>query len=299
MTRSRGIAFVIVSILVLIAGCAEQQAQPPVDPAEVALAEQAATDQDRPVKLDAYINVASGCQDWTVDVINELDEQYDSIEAEIIDFGLPEGLERMEEEGISCMTLLFDGSPVVQIPDEQGGTRTVVFYFPVGFGWTHEDLTQAFAAIDSGEAKILDETEAQKALAPEQVAMEVTAEEAEEGANVLMNGQIALTITEEAGGRTPMQRAEAARAAIAEWTAEPVHPRQLKIIDGDDGWSIVGRDNELVHVYHADAEAAGVTPGKKFASQWFNGIRCGIVGAARSDQDGAGPDAGTTCATAN
>lgn len=300
MTRPGTLLLVVASILILLAGCAEQQTQEPVamDPpdAEVA-ADTETTDTDEPVHLTAYIEVSSGCQDWTVQVLNDLDEQYDSTDVEIVNFGEPEGRKRMQENGISCMTLLFDGSPVVQIPDEAGGTRTVTFYFPVGFGWTHEDLEQAFAAIDSGEAKILSEEEAREALAPEAVEMEITVEETDEGADVLMNGQVALTITEEAGGRTPMERAEEAKAAFTEWTSEPVHPRQLKIMDNDDGWSIMGRDEELIQVYRADAEAAGVEPGKKFASQWFKGIRCGIVAAARGKQDteGVDPSAGAVC----
>ena len=303
MRRLWSVAIIAVSALVLLAGCAEQQAATPADTAEMGAAGPEDTtqpaQQDTPIKLDAYINVSSGCQDWTVDVLNELDEKYDSIDTEIIDFGLPEGKKRMEENGVDCMTLLFDGSPVIQIPDEAGGTRTVTFYFPVGFGWTHDDLRDAFAALDSGEAKILTEDEARKALAPREVDVTVATEETDEGANLLMNDQVVLTITEDGGGQTPIERADAAKAAIEDWTSEKVDPHQLKVLDADEGWTIMGRDTELIHVYPADAEAADVSPGKKLAAAWFKGIRCGVVAAARAAQDDAGPDAGTICITGN
>jgi len=300
MARLQTLLLLVASIVVLLSGC-PQQLQPgetvPDAGELVAPGPEEAEAPSGPVQLIAYINVSSGCQDWTVEVLNDLDEQYDSVDMEIIDFGTPEGMKRLEQDGVSCMALLFDGSPVLRLPEEGGGKRTVTFYFPVGFGWTHDDLKQAFAAIDTGEAEILSEEEAREALAPEAVEMEVTVEETDEGVDVLMNGQVALTITEEAGGQTPLQRAEAAKAALEEWTDEPVHPHQLKVMDEDDGWSVLGRGTELVRVYKADAEAAGVEPGKKLASRWFKGIRCGIVGAARSRQDteGVDPSAGAVC----
>jgi hypothetical protein len=289
-------------MLALLAGCAEQQTaeapvEPPQEEAELVTGEteDQADAQPEAHKLTAYINVASGCQDWTVDLVNDLDEQYESIDVEIVDFGTPEGMKRLNEDGVSCMALLFDGSPVVRLPGEDGEGQVVTFFFPVGFGWTHEDLKQAFAGIDSGEAEILSEDEARDALAPEAVEIAVTVEETDEGASVLMNDMVVGTITEEAGGNTPMERAEATRDAIEEWTSEPVHPRQLGMTDADDGWSITGRGEELVHLYKADAKAAGVEPGKKLARDWFKAVRCGIVAAARGGQgEGVDPDLDAT-----
>jgi len=279
--------------LIMLAGCPTQQAQEPALPpeAEVPLPEPTGA-----VQLTAYINVASGCQDWTVELLKELEEQYDdAVDMEIVDFGKPEGMARMREEGVSCMALLFDGSPVVRIPDEHGGKRTNTFYFPVGFGWTHDDLRETFAAIAAGEAEILSEEEARKELAPEPVEMEVEVNEVDGGAEVLMNGQVALTITQAAGGQSALERAEAAGEAIENWTSEPVHPRQLSIVEaeGGEGWSVLGRGEELVRAYQVDAEAAGIEPPRKCAAQFLDGIRCGIVAAARKGQDPADPSACT------
>ncbi len=284
MITLRASLLTVASVLIVLAGCQERPTQPPLEPPADAL--QPVVDET--VHLTAYINVASGCQDWTVALLKELDEQYDAIDVEIIDFGTPEGAKRMAREGVQCMALLFDGSPVVRIPGEDEESRVVTFYFPVGFGWTHDDLREAFAAIASGEAEILSEDEARTALAPAPIDMEATVRETDEGVDVLMNGQIAITITEPGGGQTPLERAEATRDAIQEWAGEPVHPRQLTVADAGEGWSILANGKELVHVYPSDAAAAGVEPGKKFAVEWFAGIRCGIIAAARNAREEGG-----------
>ncbi|MEA3403396.1 MAG: hypothetical protein U9R79_19295 [Armatimonadota bacterium] len=281
-------------VLVLLAGCAERQAQQPMKPPPQEVAAGPAEAPDT-VELTAYINVTSGCQEPTVELLKELAQQYDDvIDMEVIDFGSPEGNERWREDGLKCMALMFDGSPVVRIPGEDGEKRTVIFYFPVGFSWTHQDLKQTFAAIAAGEAEILSEEEARKALAPVPVEVEVEVREVAQGAEVVMNGEVAFTITQEAGGKTPLQRAQAAREALEEWTSEPVHTTQLSVMDAEKGWSILAEGKELIRVYPADADAAGVEQGKKHAAEWMKGIKGGIVAAVRAAQESAGEEASST-----
>jgi hypothetical protein len=240
------------------------------------------------VELTAYINVAHGCQEPTVELLKELAQQYDDVvDTEIVDFGSPEGLERWQKDGLKCMAFMFEGSPVVRIPGEGGQKRTVIFYFPVGFSWTHEDLKQTFAAIATGEAEILSEEEARKALAPVPVEVQVEVREVAEGAEVVMNGEVAFTVTQEAGGETPLQRAQAAKGALEEWTSEPVHTTQLSLMDAEKGWSILADGKELIRVYKADADAAGVEQGKKHAAEWMKGINGAIVAAVRAGQERA------------
>ena len=61
----------------------------------------------------------------------------------------------------------------------------------------------------------------------------------------------------------------------------------------EDGWSVTGAGNELAHVYEADAEAAGVAPVRKCASEWVRGIKGSITTAARNAEvhDGERHDA--------
>lgn len=294
---------IVCAVAALMAGC--QRIEPPID--EPIAEPVGHTDEQpagKPVHLTAYINVTSGCQEPTVELVRELDEQYDAVEVEMVDFGSTEGAKRWREDGLQCEALLFDGSPVVRIPDGEGGEETVVFYFPAGFSWTHDDLRRTFEAIEAGEADILSEEEARKALAPREVDIEVSVKETDEGAQIVLNGEPAFTITQTAGGQEPAERAEAAKESMDTWFAGPVHPTQLAVIDAEKGWSVVGEDTELVRVYPADAEAAQVEPGKKFAAQWMAGIKGALVAAARSagdaaeDTDAGGTDAADATGTA-
>ncbi len=280
--RRNTILILIALAAILVAGCPQQQSAekppPPPDPEAPTL------EESEPVQLTAYINVTSGCQEPTVNLLQSLGEKYsDSVDVEIVDFGSTEGNKRWREDGLQCMTLLFDGSPAVRIPTDGGQKQTVVFYFPAGFSWTHDDLKQTFAAIDEGTAEILSEEEAQKVLAPKPIEMTVEVREVEDGAEVVMNDTAVFTITQEADGSTPKQRAEAAKTAIEEWTSGNVHPTQLTVMNAGQGWSVLANGKELVRVYAVDAEAAGVEPVRKYAAQWMSGIKEAIVAAGRAE----------------
>ncbi len=282
MKRQHVALLIFASLLVLLLGCPAPQTQAPVEPPELAIADQ----QDAPVQLTAYINVASGCQVPTIELLEELVKQSDgAVSMEMIDFGTPSGVERMKEDGIDCLTLLFDGSPVIRIPGEDGEKRTVMFYYPAGFGWTLEDLEQTFAAIESGKAEFLSEEETRKVLAPLPIEMTVAVAETDEGVNVLMNGEVAFTIIQGAGDQTPLERAEAAKSALEAWTSGPVHPHQVRMAEKEDGWSVTGSGNELTHVYKVDAEAAGVASVRECASEWVRGIKQSIMTATRNAND--------------
>ncbi len=280
---------IVALLALLIAGC-PQRAEEPADmgatipePAPIDAAETADT-----VKLEAYINVASGCQKPTVEFLHRLQEQYaDTVEVEIIDFGSPEGAKRWQEQRIGCQALLFNGSPVVRFPDDSGRKQTVVFYYPAGFNWTHTDLRNAFAALESGEAEILSEEEAREALTPRQLEIDVAAEQIEDGAALVINGEKVITITETVDDMTPIERAEAAAEAIAAWASEPIHPTQMSMAEAAEGWSIMAKGEELIHAYPADAEAAGVTPGRKIAGQWFGAIKSAMAMGAQRQMDAA------------
>ncbi len=291
MIRQHVALLVFASMLVLLTGCPAPQAQPPMDPPDREIAREAT----HTVELTAYINVASGCQVPTTDLLEKLVEQSDgAVVMEMVDFGTRSGVERMKQDGVDCLTLLFDGSPVMRIPGEDGEKRTVTFYFPAGFGWTHEELEQTFAAIESGEAEILSEEEARKVLAPVAVEMTVAVKETDDGVDVLMNGEVAFTIAQGAGDQTPLERAEAAKSALEVWTSGPVHPHDVRLAEEEDGWSVTGSGDELAHVYKADAEAAGVASVRKCASEWVRGIKGSITTAARNAEKCDG-DCGDEC----
>lgn len=260
---------------VLLAGCARPQAP------------EVMTDMEPPpppkTNVIAYINVASGCQEPTVELVNALVEEYaDILEFEMVDFGSPEGEERWYRDGMDCMGFLFDGSPVLRFPDEDGEPKTVAFLMPAGFGWSHDDLEEAFAALRAGTAEILSEEEARRELAPKPVIVEVGMREVNGHAEVLMNGNPLFMIHARADDKTPAQRAQDAQAALKAWTDEPVHPSQLTVArDDDDTFRIMAAGNEVIKVTADDVAAAGLDTPQDLIEEWVSSMKAGIVEAVR------------------
>lgn len=98
------------------------------------------------VKILAYINVTSGCQQETVDLLKAMAQKEPRVELEFVDFGDGgPGSERWEKSGHKCMTIEVNGSPTVKYPKD-GKMRAVGFMQPAGFIWNHPDLEEAVAA---------------------------------------------------------------------------------------------------------------------------------------------------------
>ena len=245
------------------------------------------------IQITAYINVASGCQEPTVKLVNELAMKYhDLVDMEMVDFGSPEGEERWREDGLDCMTLLFNDSPVLRFPEQDGKSKTVVFAMPAGFSWTHEDLEQAFSAMKDGKLEILSEEEAKREFAPQSIELETAVRKLDGAAEVQINGAPIFTVQAEAAGSAPSERAERARAAIEQWAQEPIHPSQLALVSADKETSIQAKGIEIIRVTQADAKAAKAKGPKQLANEWLKGIKMTIVGEvqkAKQAQDASSP----------
>jgi hypothetical protein len=114
-----------------------------------------------PVKVIAYINVTSGCQKPTVDLLQQLERRNSAdLKVEFVDFGdQGKGFQRWRESGYQCLTLEINGSPYAKFP-EQSTPKVVAFKMPVGFLWTHADLEAAVAAALAGQLQPATEAEA-------------------------------------------------------------------------------------------------------------------------------------------
>ena len=100
-----------------------------------------------------------------------------------------------------------------------------------------------------------------------------------------MDGEVLFAVRIAMDGKTPLERAEAAKAGLAAWTKTPVHPSQLSAarID-DDNLRLTAGGKEVITVTLQDAEAEGLeTPGD-LAQQWVEGMKAGIVQAVRKGQ---------------
>lgn len=274
--------------LLFIAGCpapkdqADTSAVNVLVPANEAadIAPAATTSADGKVKVIGYINVTSGCQAETVELLNKLGmDNHDRVDMEIIDFGSPEGEERWRKDGLDCMALLFNGSPAVKFPGIDGVERTVVFFMPAGMSWTHEDLQEAFAAIKAGKLQILTEEEAQQEMAPKSVELKVTTRQRGSAADVLLNGKRVFELKAKQGDKTTAQRAAAAKDALDRWGAEPLDASELSMAPKNEDYLIVAGGNLVVTVTPADAKAAKAKNVQELANAWLKELKKATIQA--------------------
>jgi len=118
-----------------------------------------AATQPPPVKILAYINVTSGCQQPTVDLLKNLQANDPRVQVEFVDFGDGgEGALRWQNSGHECMTIEINGSENVKFPQDDT-TKVVSFRMPAGFVWTHADLEAAVQAALQGKLQPATEDE--------------------------------------------------------------------------------------------------------------------------------------------
>ena len=286
-----------IALLCALAGCGPKAEAPPGEtanlPVELAPVENAsaadntaAPEPDAPgkIKVVAYINMTSGCQASTVSLMNELAIKYsDLVHMEFVDFGDGgPGAQRWADDGLNCMTILFNGSPVVRFPGSDGQLKTVVFAMPAGFSWEHEDLKRAFACMKTGKIEILTEDQARRELAPQAVALEAKVVVAGDAAEVQLNGVPAFTLKAGAKGKSAAQRAQAAKDALDKWAQDPIHPSQLAIVMMKKEPSIQANEQEIIRVTAADVKAAGAEGPRQLANEWLKGISAAIAGAVHA-----------------
>lgn len=245
--------------------------------------------QPRPkAKVTAWINVSSGCQQPTVDLLQELASRYeDSVEVEIIDFGQPKGAQRWQEAGLRCMAIEFNGASAVVFP-KGGREKVVVFEMPAGFNWTHEDLMLAFAALADGTLRPATEEERQELLAPRMVELHVRAQEVRDlvgkrkrYGQLLVDDSVVARLYGTVAGKSPTERCKNAQLALEKWLSRPVLPSDLSRAQGTDGWGVYANEDLIMIATPDDARAVSpdLTP-KALAGEWLARLRGKLIEAA-------------------
>ncbi len=238
-----------------------------------------------PISVLAFMNVSSGCQDATVNLLKKLEKEHDPrLHVEIVDFGDGgEGAKRWQEEGHRCMLIMINGHSRVKYPLSDGTEKVSVFEMPVGFMWAFEDLENAVAAAVKGQLHPATEEEAAENMPaamvePEYSITEIT-KNGQSEAQVAMNGHTAITIRTAAAGKSPRQRAEDLVQNLQGWMAEPIKPDQIERNEVEGGWMISAAGHDLILVTEEDGKATGNTAEGQ-AKVWLVGIRQGVTWAA-------------------
>ncbi len=263
-------------ILLLVTGCprSSQQAVVPLD--------------ETPVlpHVTAYINVTSGCQEPTVDLLTAARPSYAGVlEIEIVDFGdNAAGADTWKQAGLECMAILFDQVHLAAW-DQDSEVKVVDFLMPPGFNWTLEDLQVALDKFASGDLRqpTAEEMGKLQKIEPEPVAAKAQALEQDDGKQIgqlIIAEAVVIEIKQPADDLTPYQRAEAAAEAIQQWTAQPYKPSELRIEKSGESLQIIVRDAAIITITEADAAAAGL-PLNELAGKWRLAIRRSLAAANR------------------
>jgi len=236
---------------------------------------------DKPVPVKGYINVSSGCQQATVDLLKRMAGQNPRLQLELIDFGQPEGSRRWRADGFNCMMVLINGHSTVTY-GAPGKRQIVTFQFPPGFQWTIQDLEAALKAALDGTIYYGEEPGA-TTVESRMPQLRVTSRESvingKKVGEVVVNGQVAIRLRTTFDGLPPLQRAEQAAARLKRAIATPgFHPSSIRVDTVTDGVALIAADKVLCIADAPQAQMLNTTP-TKLAQGWASALKKALVAA--------------------
>lgn len=268
----RGLPLLLAAAPILLAGCKT--------------ATKSAAPQGPALRIVAYINVSSGCQQDTVSLLQKLtDDSQGKLQLDLVDFGDGgPGAQRWQASGYNCMTIELNGSPHAKYTTASG-PKTVSLQMPAGLVWTHEELQEAVQAGLEGKLAAVSEEEAEAAQPARLVKSLVTTKQGttdgKPAAQVQMDGSTVMTLRAKVRGKGPADRAKAAGAALRTWLAAPLKSSELTTRQVTDGWALMAKDRAVVVATKGDAGAVEASP-EDIAATWAVAVRRQLMAAARS-----------------
>ncbi|MBM3499800.1 MAG: hypothetical protein FJX74_14160 [Armatimonadetes bacterium] len=270
-------------------GCRPSTTQTPSSEAVAAQASAGAADtqpvaSDKPIPVKAYINVSSGCQEPTVDLLKRMAGQNPRLQLDLIDFGQPEGSRRWRADGFSCMTILINGHNTVTY-GPRGNRQIVSFQFPPGFQWALQDLEGALKGALDGTVYYGAEAGATR-VESRMPTLRITSRESvingKKVGEVVINGQVAIRLRTTFDGLPPLQRAEQAAARLKRAIAMPgFHPSGIRVGKVTDGVALIASDKVLAIADAPQATLLNTTP-EKLAQGWASALRKALAAATAS-----------------
>ncbi len=233
------------------------------------------------VKVKGYINVASGCQQPTVDLLERLDRENGRLELELIDFGTEEGNQRWKADGLTCMTITINGHQTVTY-GEPGHRRIVTFAYPPGFQWLLSDLEAAIKDALAGKLFYGEEPGATK-IESRMPTLRLTSREATLNGKlvgeVLVNGQVAIRMRTSYDGFPPLQRAERAASRLRKAISPEFKPADIRVGQLSGGRIALAIGDRVICI--ADAPQAKMLnmSTKRLAMSWAASLKKALTAA--------------------
>jgi len=291
-------AFVLLLSLVLTfpAGCQRTTAESPTAPpaARAAMPADVSPDTAAPaptapepvagvekIKVKGYINVSSGCQQPTVDLLQKMAKEHERLDLELIDFGADEGNRRWRQDGFTCMTITVNGHQTVTFGAE-GHRRIVTFSYPPGFQWLLPDLEAALKDAVAGKLYYGEEPGATK-IQSRMPTLRVTAREATingvKVGEVLVNGEVAMRLRTTYEDLPPLQRAERAAARLRKALTAGFRPADIRAAKLADGkMALAVKEQAICIADEAQARMLNTTP-TALAKGWASSLKKALTAA--------------------
>lgn len=251
--------FVVSLSLLLTCGCAKKplRALSPGGPASAP-------------KVVAYIDLSRGCMPRTEAFLQNASAEYEG-EIDIQIHDITEAGET--SRGLQGQAILFDGHDTVSWITDAGRLRVVRFALPPGYHWHIADLKAALSA--AAEGKLHKATSAElkdlQKLPPKKI--KITSQTFKKPGSppvgqLFINGDMVVSLTQNANAMPPGQRVNAASAKLKKWTAKRYFPDELTVTESDGTVALQAKGQTVLHATAADAKAAGAASPEELAKKW-------------------------------
>lgn len=268
----RAAPIALFALLVAMTGCRHEAEQPQPPPIL----------NDSNVRIVAWLEAESPCQQGTVEVLRDLEAKHPArVRVKIVDIGTPQGHERWEASGLNAMAIEIDGHTTVTW-GEGDSRRTVSFMHPAGFTWTHEDLRAAVDAALAGELQPADPAEAEGVrLMDVRVRGQSirVGDEGRETGQLIIQDQIVFEITQKQNDLGPGKRVSAAADALNRVLQEPFTPNRLRLKREEKGIALMAGEAQVLLVTEADTAGQEISP-LQLAERWRRAVREALIDAA-------------------
>ncbi|MFO7946415.1 MAG: hypothetical protein R6V19_06355 [Armatimonadota bacterium] len=223
-----------------------------------------------PPEVAAYLDLTDGCTPKTEAFLQNASAEYDGE----IDIQIHDMTEADETSpGLQTLAILFDGNHTVAWETDAGRLRVVRFTLPPGYHWHHADLEAALEAAAGGRLHKATDEDLQhlQKLPPKKI--KITSQTFKKPGSppvgqLFINGEMVVSLTEDANATPPGQRVNAASAKLKEWTAKRYFPDELTVKDSDETAALQVKGQTVLHATAADAKAAGAASPMELAEKW-------------------------------
>ncbi|NLC59462.1 MAG: hypothetical protein GX774_21700 [Armatimonadetes bacterium] len=237
------------------------------------------------VKITAYINESSGCQEATIKYLKAFAAKHPrDVALEIVDFGSAAGAERWQADGYHCQAIVINGATQFRVGSGQAAHVTR-FEMPEGVRWSFADMNTVLAQElrAPGTSAVSDE-DLEKLARQAGVGWRKTVWSGKVSGEVIVGAQVVFRFNKGFGGKSAVQRAQAAAAVLkrlyqAGLRAEEIRARTRKV-NGEAVGVIEARGQGVTVVTDTEADLMQRPP-LQVAQVWALNLRDALRCAGR------------------